>query len=165
MYGGDSMKMAEYRVYLKEQDFLNEAIEERLALIGDFVGFFREFDPQKPSAFALKEVVDRYAHKLIDEDRNTLVNLLHLRDYAGWLDHRPLYVAWIELLDCYNAFSVLADTIERTHGREIRKRIFNKPLPPLGASEGERCAYMQSLTGRMEQEITPEEARQAWFQV
>ncbi len=153
----------EYKGYLQGQGLRDDVIEKQLVIIRDFVEFFTALDLKETGAG--KEEVERFARKLIAEDRNTLENLSALRDYVDWLGHRKLYVALIEVMDCHNALEVLADKIEERHGREVRDRIFREALPLLGADEKERCAYTRTMMEQMAQQITPEETRAAWFQV
>jgi hypothetical protein len=159
------MKIEEYREYLQRQSIPDDAIEKQVAIIGDFVNFLTDLGLKETSASAGKEEVDKFARQLIAAGRNTLENFSLLRDYADWLGHRKLVVALIELMDCHNAMEVLADEIEARHGQEVRERIFPEALPPLGAGEKERCAYTRTITERMAQQIAPEQARAAWFQV
>ena len=159
------MKVDEYREHMQRQGIPADAIEKRTAIIGDFVRFLTDLGLREPFAAAGREEAEEFARQLIAEGRNTPENFSLLSDYADWLGHRKLYVALIELMDCHNALEVLADEVEARHGQEVRKRIFCDPLPPLGADEKERYAYTRGITERMAQEITPEEARAAWFQV
>jgi len=69
------------------------------------------------------------------------------------------------VMDCHNALGVLADEIEERRGREVRDRVFREALPPLGAGEAERCACTRTITEQMVHQITPQEAREAWFHV
>ena len=159
------MKIEGYREYLQGQDVSADAIEKQMAIIGDFVESLTDLGLKETAASAGKDEVDRFARKLIAEGRNTLEYFSLLRDYANWLGHRKLYVALVEVMDCHNALEVLADEIEKRHGREVRDRIFSETLPPLGADEKERCAYTRTIMKQMAQQITPEETRDAWFQV
>jgi hypothetical protein len=157
------VKIEEYRKHLQGRDIPDSAIEKHIEIAEDFVNFLTSLGSKETTAG--KEEVERFARKLIAERRNTLGNFSALCDYTDWLGHRELYVALIEVMDCHNALEVLADEIEERHGREVRDRIFREVLPPLGADEEERCAYTRTITERMAQQITPEEARAAWFQV
>lgn len=157
------MKIEKYREHLQRQDILGDAIEKQMAVIGDFVKFLTDLGLKETTATVGKEEVERFARKLIAEGRNTLENFSFLCDYANWL--RKLYVTLIELMDCYNALEVLADVIEERHGREMRDRIFSEAFPPLGADEKERYTYTRKIMEKMAQQITPEETRDAWFQV
>jgi len=159
------MKIEEYREYLQGKDLPDDVIEKQQAIIGDLINFFTDLGLGEDTATAGKAEVERFARKVIAEGRNTLENFSALCDYADWLGHRKLYVALLEVMDCHNAMAVLADEIEERHGREIGDRIFREALPPLGADEKERCAYTRTITERMAQQITPQEARAAWFQV
>jgi hypothetical protein len=159
------MRIEEYREYLNGQDVPGDAIEKRMAVVGSLAGFLTDLCGEDTTANAGKAVVERFARELVAERRNTLENLSFLCEYADWLGHRKLYVALIELMDCHNALEVLAHEIAERHGREVHDRVFSKPLPPLGASEKERCAYTQLVMEQMAQQITTAEARAAWFQV
>jgi hypothetical protein len=159
------MKLQEYRMYLEEQDIPGDVIEQQMILVGDFAKFHMDLSLKGTTATAGKEEVGRFARKLIAEGRNTLENFTRLCDYANWLGHRELYVALIEVMDCYNALEILADEIERRHSEEVRNRIFSETLPPLGADEKERCAYTRTVMKQMALRLTPEEACSAWFQV
>jgi hypothetical protein len=159
------MKIREYREHLQRQDIPGDAIEKQMAVIGDFIKSLTDLDLKETTATAGKEEVERFTRKLIAEGRNTLENFSFLCDYANWLGLRKLYVALIELMDCYNALEVLADVIEERYGQEVRDRIFCEALPPLGADEKERCAYTRKIMEKMAQQITAEEIRDAWFQV
>jgi hypothetical protein len=163
--GGDTMKIEEYREYLQRQDVPGQAIEKQMAIVGDFVKFLTDLGLKETATTAGKKEVEKFARQLVAEGRNTLENFSFLCHYTDWLGYRKLYVALIELTDCHNALEVLADEIESRHGQEVRKRIFREPLPPLGADEKERCAYTRTIMERMAQQITPDEARAAWFQV
>lgn len=135
------MQITEYKLYLQEQDIPDDVIEKRIAIIEDFIKFLTVLGLKETAATAGKEVVEKFARKLVAERRNTLENFSFLRDYTDWLGYRKLYVAIIEVMDCHNALEVLADEIEKRHGRELRNQIFIEALPPLGADEKERCAY------------------------
>ena len=159
------METAEYREHLQAQGHPGDAVERQMAIVADFAQFLAERGPGEPATDAAKAVVQQYARRLIAEGRNTLENLSRLRDYADWLGERRLYVAVVELMDCHNAMAVLADEIGTRHGQVVRERIFREALPPLGADEEERCAHTRTITERMAREISPEQARVAWFQV
>jgi hypothetical protein len=155
-----SMRIEDYRTYLQGQGIPRGTIEQELTVVRDFV-----LDVEQATTGSEKEKVERFAQRLIAEGRNTLDNLSALRDYTNWLGHRQLYVALIEVMDCHNALAVLAEEIEERHGRGARDRVFREALPPLGASEEERCAYTRTITEQMAQQMTAEEIRVAWFQV
>ena len=157
------MKVEEYRKHLQGRDVPDSAIEKRTEIVEDFANFLTSLELKETTGG--KEEVEGFARKLIAERRNTLENFSILCDYTDWLGHRKLYVALLEVMDCHNALEVLADEIEERHGREVRDRIFGEALPPLGADEKERCAYTRTIMERMAQQITPREARAAWFQV
>ena len=157
------MKIEEYGEYLRGQNIAVDAIEKQMTIIGDFITFLTDLGLKETSVG--KEEVERFAQKLIAEGRNTLENFSSLCDYTDWLGTRKLYVSLVEVMDCHNALEVLADAIEGRHGREVRDRIFRKTLPPLGAGEEERCAYTRTIMEELAQQITPEETRDAWFQV
>jgi hypothetical protein len=157
------VKIEEYRKHLQGQDVSDSAIEKHTAIIEHFVNFLASLGSKETTAG--KEEVERFARRLIAEGRNTLENFSALCDYTDWLGHRELYVALIEVMDCHNALEVLAEEIEERHGRQVRDQIFGEALPSLGADEKERCAYTRTITERMAQQIAPEEARAAWFQV
>jgi hypothetical protein len=159
------MRIEEYREYLNGQDVPGDAIEKRMAIVEDLARFVTGLCEKDTTVTVGKAVVERFARKLIAEGLNTLENLSFLCDYADWLGHRKLYVALVELMDCHNALEVLAGEIAERHGREVRDRIFSEVLPPLGASEKERCAYTQMVMEEMARQITPAETRAAWFQV
>lgn len=159
------MKKQEYRAYLQGQGIPEEAIESQMAIVGHFVDFLTDLGLKETTATAGKEEVEKFARQLIAEGRNTLENFSLLRDYTGWLGDRRLYVALIEVMDCHNALEVLADEIEKRHGLSVRDRVFSEPLPRRGAAEVERCAYTRAMMDQMAQQMTPEEARGAWFQV
>jgi hypothetical protein len=165
MQGGDGMKLESYREHLQGQGTPDDAVEKQMTIIGDFVEFLTALGLKGTAAAAGKEEVESLSRKLIAEGRNTLENFSLLCGYANWLGQRKLYVALIEVMDCYNALEVLAGEIEERHGREVRDRVFSQALPPLGADEKERCAYTRVIMERMAQQITPEGTRAAWFQV
>ncbi|MGD9369602.1 MAG: hypothetical protein PVH87_28080, partial [Desulfobacteraceae bacterium] len=159
------MKLEEYREYLQGQNIPDDTTEKQMAIVGDFLQFLTDLGLKETTTSAGKKEVEQFARQLITEGRNNLENFTALGDYADWLDHRQLYVALIEVMDCHNALAVLADELEERHGRTVRNRIFSEALPPLGAAEKERCVYTQTVTAQMAQQITPKEARAAWFQV
>ena len=154
-----------YRAHLHGRGIPADVIEQRMAIIEEFGEFLAGLGLEENMAAAGKEEAEEFAQRLIAEGSNTLENLSSLRDYAGWLGQRRLYVAWIEVMDCHNALEVLADEVEAGHGREVRDRVFREALPPLGAGEAERCTYTRTIAERMAQQIAPQEARQAWFHV
>jgi len=155
------MKTEAYREHLREQGLAGGEIEKRLVLIEDFVDFLKYPGLEN----AGKAQVEDYAHKLIVEGRNSLENFSALSTYTHWLGQRKLYVALVELMDCYNAMEVLAARIEEKHGREVREQIFYEALPPLGADEKERYAYTRTIMARMGQRLYSKDIRAAWFQV
>jgi hypothetical protein len=157
------MKIEEYGEYLEKQDVPAETIESRLSIIGDFTNFLVQHGLTETAAG--KEEADGYAGKLIASGRNSVESFSALRDYAGWLGQRRLYVALVELMDCRDAMAVLAREVEARHGRETRDLIFREALPPLGADEKQRCAHTRTITERMSRQMTPEEIRAAWFRV
>jgi hypothetical protein len=159
------MRQQEYRAYLQGKNVPGDRIDRQMTVVGNFLCFLTDLGFQGlPTSIGKKEV-DQFARRLIAEERNTEESFSALCAYADWIGHRPLYVALIELMDCHNAMEVLAEKIEETHGREVRGRIFQEALPPLGADERERCAHTRIILRRMEQQITPVESREAWFQV
>ncbi len=158
------MRIAEYREHLQVQDISMDVIEKQMVVVADFAKFLTALG-LKDTSTAGKDEVEKFACQLITERRNTLENFSTLRDYVDWLGCRKLYVALIEVMDCYNAMEVLADKIEESYGQEVRGRIFQEALPPLGADEKERSVYTQTIIERMAQQITPPEMRKAWFGV
>jgi hypothetical protein len=159
------MRTEAYREHLLEQGVTGDEIEKRLMIIRDFANNFTDPGLDAATAAVVKEEVELYARKLISEGRNSLENFRALSDYTNWRGQRKLSVALIELMDCHNAMTALADRIEERHGRELRERVFREALPPLGADERERFAYTQTIMERMGQQISPKEARAAWFLV
>lgn len=159
------MKIEEYRVRLRSKGQPDSIIDKQLAIIGDFADFLANPNIDDAIATAGKEEVESYARKLISEGKNTYENFKAMRDYASWIDQRNLYVALVEVVECGNAIEVLSNEMKERYGQDVRNRIFREEFPPLGASEKERCAYTQMITKRMTQNITPEESRNAWFQV
>jgi len=159
------MKIGEYREYLQRQGIPDVAIEKQMKIVGDFVPFLKDPGSKETISSSGKEMVEKFARKLIAERRNTQENFSALCDYADWLGQRRLYVALIELMDCHNAMAVLADEMEKRHGRGVRDQVFREPLPPLGANEKERWAYTRMITDRMAPVLSPDEIRAAWFQV
>ena len=83
------MKTGEYREYLQGLGVPDDAIEKQIAIVGDFVEFLTDLGLKE--ATAGKEEVERFARKLIAEERNTLENFSLLRDYANWRGYRKLY--------------------------------------------------------------------------
>ena len=158
------MKMVDYRAHLQAQGIPDAAAAEHMAVIDEFVRYLAVVDWDAPGTTA-KAVVESFAHRLIAAKRNTLENFAALRDYAGWLGARPLYVAFIEVMDCHNALAVLADALAQQHRQAVRDRVFIEEWPPLGADEPERCAYTRTLTEQMARELTPAAMSAAWFQV
>ncbi len=132
------MKSEPYREYLRRQGLPDDVIAKQQAIIRDLNSFFAELGLAENTATAGKAEVEQFARRLIADGRNTLENFSALCDYADWLGQRQLYVALLEVMDCYNALAVLTDKIEERHGRELRGRIFREALPPLGADEGTR---------------------------
>ena len=163
------MRIDEYGGHLQGQGVAADVIEKQTAMIADFISLLTDLGvketAKEAAAAAGKAEVEKFARQMIADGRNTPETFSSLRDYAAWLGNRKLYVALIELMDCRNAMAVLADEIEARHGREVRRRVFREALPPLGADEKERCAHTRTIMDRMAQEITPEQARAAWFQV
>jgi hypothetical protein len=159
------MVYREYSEYLRGQDVPADAIEKQMAIVEDFVGFLTEPGLKEIPASAGKDDVERFARKLIAESRNSLENFSHLSDFFHWLGHRKLHVAFLEVMDCYNALEVLAEKIEKEHGQDVRNRIFSEPLPPLGADETERGVYTRMIVERLTSHLTPEQAAAAWFKV
>lgn len=159
----------EYRRHLQTQDLPAAAIEQREALAEDLSRFLAS--PNAQRAATRKEQVEEFSRKLIRDRRNKLEYFHGLVDYAGWLyrtnrlGDRELYVALIEVMDCHNALEVLAGEVEARHSRDARERIFPRALPPLGASEVERCASTREIAARMEQQLPPAAVRDAWFHV
>lgn len=159
------MKIREYREHLQAQGGINDAIEEQMVIIGDFIGFLTGPGVMGIPETTDKEKVELYAKKLIAEGRNTLENFSTLCEYCDWLGQRKLYVALIEIIDCQNALEVLAEHIEKKHGHEVLRQIISDPLPPLGADEKERGAYTRKIMERMAQHLLPEQTSDAWYQV
>lgn len=159
----------EYRRHLQALGLPAAAIEQREALAEDLSRFLASPDVRR--AATLKEVVEEFSRLLIRDGRNMPENFHGLVEYAGWLfrtnrlGDRELYVALIEVIDCHNALEVLAGEVETRHGRDARERIFPQALPPLGASEVERCASTREIAARMEQQLPPAAVRDAWFHV
>ncbi len=156
------MDIESYSEFLHGRQLTSGEIEKREELVGELIDFLAARGAVETAG---KEEVEAFAQKLISAGRNSADNFGYLRDYAGWLGRRSLHVALIELMDCPDSLKVLAAEIEATHGRDVRDRIFLKELPPLGAGERERSAFTKTITERMAKELTPQEARAAWFQV
>jgi len=163
--GGVIVRIEEYKEHLQGRGVSAEEVDKQEAIIRDFVGFLTDEGLKETAATAGKSEAQGFARRLIAGGRNTPESFAFLRKYADWLGNRPLYVALIELTDCHNAMPVLAGEIESRHGREVRERIFREAMPPLGADEEERWVYTRTIVERMAGEISPEEARAAWFKV
>lgn len=159
------MRIKEYEKYLLQQGLPEKKIRNQIAIIGDFVKSLADLGFKENIYAAGKMEVDRFMHVLIRDEHNTPENISSLSEYSDWIGCRKLYTALIEVMDCYNALEKLAYEIEKKHGREMRSKIFNKALPPLGADEIERCAYTQGIMKRIAGQLSTEEAREAWFNV
>jgi hypothetical protein len=159
------MRLQEYRQYLLDHDVKEEEIAKRMILLEDFTQFLPHESGKEFAANVGKKEAEQYAHKLIAENRNTLENFSTLIKYTRWLEHQSLYVALLELTDCYNAMEVLSEKIRELHGQELCSRIFLEEIPPLGADEKERYSYTARILKRMEELTTPEESKATWFKV
>ena len=157
------MKTNAYREYLRGHGLDDEKIEERIPVILAFEDWLSKRGMEIASADQAD--VGDYAKHLIAVGENTLRNYYTLCNYAMWLGLRALYVQLVEVTDCHNGMETLRDIIETRHGAEIRDQIFREPIPPLGADEAERFAYTQTISGRMDEYLTPKEIHAAWFQV
>ena len=158
------MDLEGYQRHLRGEGLPEESIRDRLSLIEDFDRFLDDAGLGKDRK-AGKPEAEKFARRLMQTGRNTVENFSALRDHAGFTGNRPLYVAWIELMDCHNALEVLAGEIERRHGKDLREKIFPVQPPSLGADEKERCAYTRGIAERLDGILSVHQARLAWFQV
>ena len=156
------MKIQEYTEVLHNRR--DPDAGDRIAIIEDLIAFLDDLGISDLS-LAGREPMGKYAKRLMAEGRNTRNNFTYLCDYFDWLKFHKPYIALMEVIDCQNAMEVLADEIERRHGREIRDFIFGEPVPPLGADEEDRCTYTRAIMEKMSKRLSPEEIRRAWFQV
>ena len=152
-----------YRKHLLEKGTPGWIAAAVLGVLEDFSAFL-DGAGKAESAAGMPEA-QQFARRLIADGRNTKENFSTLRDYAAFSGNRPLYVAWIELMDCHGALDVLAGEIESRHGRKTREAVFADPRPPLGADEIERCAYTRGLTERMAARLDLAQRREVWFPV
>lgn len=157
------MQADEYGAHLREKDIPEAEIEERLGVVLTFGEGLRALGTEIVSAG--KPEIDRYAKRMIADGTNTLRNFEILEEYALWRGLRPLYVALVEVTDCFNGMETLADTVETLYGAEVRGKVFPEPLPPLGADETERLEHTKKISERMASLLTPAEIRAAWFRV
>jgi hypothetical protein len=153
------MDTGKYQEYLEQKEISD--IEKRMSIIKEF----QEYRDNSKSINDSKTIVCEFANILIRKKMNTLVNFSFLTDFAEWAELRPLHVAFIELTDCNNAFEVLSEKIENKYGVEMKQRIFEKEIPPLGSGEKQRSAYACYLTEKMEKELSSEEMKKVWYQV
>ena len=156
------MRIKEYIEFLRSEKKTD--IDDRIAIIEDMIAFLIGLGIADIETAGKKPIM-AYAKKLIGEGRNSLGNLTYLCEYFDWLGFHKPQVAFLEIVDCYNAMKILADEIEKHHGREVRDFIFSEPAPPLGADEGERCAYTRMIMERMAERLSLQDIRRAWFRV
>src|SRR5512145_2380122 len=96
-----------FRNHLQALGAASEVVDDNVAMAGEVARFLAGIDIERGAN--RKEDVERFARQLIQDGRNTQENIRHLIQYADWLGDRGLYVALIELLDCYSALEVLAE--------------------------------------------------------
>lgn len=152
-----------YQDALKAQGIDAAECETRLAAVQVFAKWAA--DQGMELSAVQKDDLYRYAQMLAADGSNTPETFDAVCDYLLWAGLRVQYIALVEITDCHNGMQKLADTIEKDHGAELRSRIFAEPFPPLGADEAARCAYTRRVTGRMEDMLTRQQARDAWYQV
>lgn len=152
-----------YEKYLGGRGFEKDSIQKQLQAVEAFEGWLSAQGTALEDAG--KDIVDRYAGRMIAEGSNTLETIYGLCRYAYWRGLRPQYIALLELTDCHNGMEVLQNVIAERHGAEVCGQIFREPLPPLGADEEQRLAHTRKITARMNAVLTREQVRAALFQV
>ena len=157
------MSQNEYQRRLRAQGVPEAEMQQKLCAVQAFASWLTEHHLQLQDA--AEDEVRQYARYLIGTPDNTPETYDALCEYAAVSGLRTLYVAFLEVTDCYGAMEMLRDTIMAQHGTAIRDKIFTQPIPPLGADEAERFAYTKQINERMSTLLTMKQSRAAWFQV
>ncbi|HPJ02350.1 MAG TPA: hypothetical protein PKU80_05880 [Candidatus Limiplasma sp.] len=157
------MNQIEYQRRLQAQGVPEAEIRQKLCAVQAFETWLA--GQRLRLEDAAEAEVRQYARHLIGMPHNTTETYDALSEYAAVNGLRALYVAFLEVTDCYGAMEMLRDTIQAQHGTAIRDQIFTEPIPPLGADEAERFAYTKQINERMNALLTKEQCRAAWFEV
>lgn len=152
-----------FKTYLEKHNISPQDIKKRLSIVKEFAGFLngRHIDINRVDVKTLYD----YSAVLIEGEQNFLLTYEVLRDYAGFIGNRVMYVTFIEITDGWNVMEVLAKEIEKRWGREIKNRVFKDGLPTLGITETERSQFTAAVMERMLQNIPGDKARHLWFSI
>ncbi len=157
------MDSSAYQQYLQTKGIAEAELPAALSPVHTFVEWLTLQNLTLDTATA--QDAKKYAATLIGSPANTTDTYDALCRYLAWRDLRSLYVAFLEVTDCYGALAMLRDTLQAQHGEEIRDLIFTAPIPPLGTSEETLYAYTSQVNNTMRALLTTAQVRAAWFQV
>lgn len=157
------MEVQAYGDFLRGQGVAETEVQTRMAAIRSFLEKLMALGVALPDAG--KDDFLRVAGRMIADGSNTIEAFDAAGEYLLWAGLRAQYIAVTEIKDCHNGMEKLAAGIEARHGAAVRGRIFVQLPPPLGADEAVRWAYTRSVTGRMAEQLTPAQRREAWFSV
>ena len=157
------MNQNEYQRHLQAQGVPEAELRQKINAVQAFETWLAGHNLRLQDAAEAE--VRQYAKYMIATPDNTIETYDALCEYAAVNGQRALYVAFLEVTDCYGAMEMLRDTIRAQHGEAICNKIFIEPIPPLGADEAERLAYTRQINERMNALLTQKQSRAAWFQV
>ncbi len=158
------MDLQGFREYLVTRGVTEDKLDGNLNITQEFIDFLTDGGKTEIAKDANREVIEIFAKQLAATGRDSDENFLTLARFSKWLDHRPLFVGWLEVLECSDTLQVLAEKIEARHGKSIRELIFQEKSFSLSATQQERWNCTSCLLDRMAEHLSTEESQQIWYE-
>ncbi len=144
--------LTQFRHFLEKRKLNQEAIENSLEAIRDFLEFLGK--KGKTIERAARNDFYGYSSKLIAVGKNTPENYVSILRYGYFKKINELIIAGMEVLDGSEVIENLSGRLTREFGRELRDHVFSEVnLPPLGISPGQKPEYTKKLIERLEGKI------------
>jgi hypothetical protein len=109
-----------------------------------------------------QELLDQYLAQLIEDDKSSVERLIAMARYFSFCKRPELFIRLLVILNSYDILPLMEDRVEELFGYEVCQTIFQGwKRPPLGTPPEKYPFSTGQIIGRMEDELTPDQCRDA----
>ena len=143
-YIGDFLILDDFKEYLREKKVKDDAIKQAINLINDFSVHLKEFNRTLDNA--TYNDLHSFSAKLIEENKNSFDNYIHLLRFGYFTNNNQLIIASMEIIDGAEVIQNFYERLASEFGEEIRNRVFQElKVPPLGLNPTKRPKITEQL--------------------
>jgi hypothetical protein len=150
-----------FRRFLQARKLSEGEIEQHVSLAEKFEGFLRGSVSEDLARSPTIEDARAFVAVLVQEETDTLENLLALARYGRFAENNEVYLAALELLDGGEVMGNLYEKLGKTVGEQKRDEVFEGiERPTWGTPNTQKSRLMQAVMERLERLVDAETCKQ-----